>query len=111
MSCHMDTAVLNWPEREVCMHTGSPCCEKAPITFGHLVSASRRLLLPHPNVTSLKAIAFVVELRDLDMSSKPSICCYFSSVVKLQNRWEESLLSRAVNLKHLRFHTKSCRKE
>lgn len=72
--------------------------------------------LAHHNVTSLKPVAFLVELGDLDMSSKPSICCYFSwgifsSVVKPQNRWKESLLSRVVNLKHLDFHTKSSGKE
>lgn len=73
-------------------------------------------VLPHHNITSLKAVAFLVELGDLDMSSKPSVCCYFSwgifsSVVKLQKRWKESLLSRVVNLKHLHFHTDSSRKE
>lgn len=65
----------------------------------------------HHNITSLKGVALLVELGDLDMSSKPSVCCYFSwgifsSVVKLRRDGKESLLSRVVNLKHLHFHYK-----
>lgn len=72
-------------------------------------------LLRHHNATSSK-VAFVIELGAMDMFSKPLFCCDFSwgilcSVVKPQNREEESLLSRAVNLKPLHFHTKLSRKK
>lgn len=73
-------------------------------------------LLPHHNVTSLKVVAFWVELGDLDKPSKPSVFAvsaggFFCSGVEPQKSWKERPLSRVVNPTHLHFHTKASRRE